>query len=90
MRRRLFGRGVPLPLYPVMLLLMVPLLVPAAALATRPTYDQAVKRLFAQGYPQALEARLVAIGAGGSYLGLRSAGDPADNAAARYIAYEMR
>lgn len=90
MRRRPFGRSVPLLLYPLMLFLMASLLVPAVALADKPTYDQAVNHLFAQGYPQALEARLVAIGAGGSYLGLRSAGDPADNAAARYIAYEMR
>ena len=69
-------------------LLCLALLVPAAV--ARPSYDQAVDQLFARGYPQALEHDLIAFGAAQSYLGLRSAGDPADNAAARYIAAELR
>jgi hypothetical protein len=71
--------------YAVVLLLLAP----AAALA-EPTYDQAVAQLFAHGYPQQIENRLIAIGAAQSYLGLRSAGDPADNAGARLLAAELR
>ena len=69
--------------------LCITLLVPGVA-AAKPSYDQAVDQLFARGYPQAVEDRLIAFGAAQSYLGLRSAGDPADNAAARYIAARLR
>ena len=78
-----------LPLLALLAVLCAALLAPAVANA-RPTYDQAVDRLFARGYPQALEDKLIAFGAAQSYLGLRSAGDPADNAAARYIACQLR
>ena len=69
--------------------LCIALLVPGVAVA-KPSYDQAVDQLFARGYPQTVENRLIALGAAQSYLGLRSAGDTADNAAARYIAAMLR
>jgi hypothetical protein len=81
MRRRL--------LWLALLALLVTAVLAPAALA-KPSYDQAVDRLFARGYPQGLEDDLIAFGAAQNYLSLRSAGDPADNAAARYIAAELR
>jgi hypothetical protein len=75
---------------PLLLACALVLLLPAAAALAAPTYDQAVGQLFAQGYPQGIEQQLIAIGAAHSYLGLRSAGDSADNAAACLLAAELR
>jgi Peptidase family M28 len=63
------------------------LLIPASALAT-PSFDQAVDRLLAEGYPQGIENYLSSLGT--CPLGMRSAGDSADNAGARFIASELR
>jgi Iap family predicted aminopeptidase len=68
-------------------LLLVLLLIPAAALAA-PTYDNAVDQLVAQGYPQSIEAYLDSLGT--SPLGMRWAGSASDNAAAVYLASQMR
>jgi len=69
--------------------LLLLLLSPAAAFAAQaPTYDQAVDQLVAQGYPQAVEAYLNNLGT--SPLGFRFAGSPSDNAAAQYLAQQMR
>ena len=62
------------------------MLAPAAAQAL--TFDQAIDRLIAQGYPQKIEADLN--GFGTSALGMRMGGTTADNAAAEYIAAEMK
>jgi Iap family predicted aminopeptidase len=76
----------------LLIVLCITLLAPAVAVARpwKPSYDQAVDQLFARGYPQAVENRLIAFGAAQNYLGLRSAGDPADNAGAAYIASQLR
>jgi aminopeptidase YwaD len=50
--------------------------------------NRAVDRLFAQGYPQRIERRI--IGFKSTPLGFRWTGSAADNAAARYIASQMR
>jgi len=62
------------------------LLLPSVAQAM--TYDQAVNRLVKEGWPQAVGRTLTSFQS--TSLGFRSAGTPADNAAARYIAAEMR
>lgn len=62
------------------------LLLPAAAQAM--TYDQAVNKLVKAGWPQAIEKELVSFRS--SALGFRSAGTPADNAEAAYIARQMK
>ena len=62
------------------------LLAPAAAQAL--TFDQAIDQLIAQGYPQKIEADLNSFGT--SALGMRMGGTTADNAAAEYIAVEMK
>ena len=61
-------------------------LLPAAAQAM--TYDQAVNKLVKAGWPQSIEKKLMTFNSSG--LGFRSAGTPADDAAARYIAAQMR
>jgi Iap family predicted aminopeptidase len=61
-------------------------LLPATAQAL--TYDQAVNRLVKNGWPQAIEKKLITFHS--SSLGFRAAGTPADDAAARYIAALMR
>jgi hypothetical protein len=66
--------------------LLLILLAPAAAQA--PTFDQAIDQLIEQGYPQKIEADLN--GFGTSDLGMRMGGTTADNAAAEYIADEMK
>ena len=74
-------------LIPVLLVLLAAaLLAPAAADAI--TFDQAVDQLVAAGYPQSVEAQLNSYGT--SALGMRMGGTTADNAAARWIAAEMR
>ena len=65
---------------------LVLLLLPAAAQAM--TYSQAVNKLVKAGWPQAIEKKLGSFHS--SALGFRSAGTPADNAQAAYIAAQMR
>ena len=65
---------------------LVLLLLPTVAQAM--TYDQAVKKLVKDGWPQAIEKKLTTFNS--SALGFRSAGTPADDAAARYIAGQMK
>jgi hypothetical protein len=67
-------------------LLAAALLLPAAARAL--TFDQAIDKLIADGYPQRVEAQLNSYGT--SPLGMRMGGTSANNAAARYIADEMK
>jgi len=62
------------------------LLTPATASAS--TYDEAVDRLFASGYPQTIETYLNSLGT--SPLGFRLGGTAADDQAARYIADKLR
>jgi Iap family predicted aminopeptidase len=70
----------------VVLVLLLLLLVPAAVQAM--TYDQAVNKLIKQGWPQAIEKKLLTYHS--SALGFRSAGTPADDAQARYIAAQFK
>jgi len=63
------------------------LTLPATALAA-PSYNKAVDKLIANGYPQSVENHLNSLGT--SPMGFRYAGSPSDNAAARYIARQMR
>ena len=72
------------PLLVALVLLL--LLLPAAAQAL--TYDQAVDKLVADGYPQSITSTVSQMGT--SSLGFRWAGSPADNQAARYLAKQMR
>ena len=76
---------------PVMLvfaLCLVLLLIPCLAQASPPSYDQAVDQLVTQGYPQQIQSYLNSLGT--SPLGMRWAGSASDNAAAKYLACEMR
>lgn len=73
---------------PTVVALCVLLLLPAVAAAATPTYEQAVDRLIAAGYPQGVEDHLCSLGT--SPLGMRTAGDSADDAAAAYIADQLR
>ena len=71
--------------------LLVVLLLPAAAQATpKPTFDQAIDQLFAQGYPQAIDNHLFTMPGTNPQLGFSWAGTWADNARARYLATQMR
>jgi hypothetical protein len=63
------------------------LLAPGVAGAT-PTYDQAVKQLIRDGYPQAIETYLNGLGA--NPLGFRLAGTDAEQAASQYLAAEFK
>jgi hypothetical protein len=65
---------------------VVALLLPLVAQAM--TYDQAVDKLVADGYPQRVENAIV--GMGTSSLGFRWAGSPADNRSAHFIAHELK
>ena len=65
---------------------VVALLLPIVAQAM--TYDQAVDKLVADGYPQKVENAIV--GMGTSSLGFRWAGSPADNQSAYYIAHQLK
>ena len=78
MRRRLFTT--------LVLVLLILLLAPAAVQAM--TYDHAVNQLIKQGWPQAIEKKLMTFHS--SSLGFRAAGTPADDAQARYIARVMK
>jgi len=79
-RRRIVATVLPLCLL---------LLLPATAWAAPPpTYEQAVDQLIAAGYPQAVENHLCSLGT--MPLGMRTAGDSADDAAAAYIADQLR
>ena len=68
--------------------LLLLLLAPAVLAGPAPTYDQAVDQLVAQGYPQAVETYLNDLST--SPDGFRFAGSPSDNAAAQYLADQMR
>ena len=61
------------------------LMLPAAAQAI--TFNQAVDKLFRQGYPQRLEKTIA--GFKSTPLGFRWTGSPADNQAAQFLADEM-
>jgi Iap family predicted aminopeptidase len=63
------------------------LLLPSVAFAT-PTYEHAVNTLLSAGYPQSVENHLDSLGT--SPMGFRYTGSPSDNAAAQYIARQMR
>ena len=67
--------------------LLAVLLACTPALAS-PSFDQAVDKLIAKGYPQGIEDYLTSLGT--SAIGFRMAGTPADNAAAAFIAKKMR
>jgi Iap family predicted aminopeptidase len=70
-------------------LLLAALLAPACSPAGRPSFDQAVDKLFAQGYPQALEAYFCSLGTNPA-LGFRWAGTSAERAVGDRVAAEMR
>ena len=65
------------------------ILAPACSPAGRPSFDQAVDKLFAQGYPQALEAYFCSLGTNPA-LGFRWAGTSAERAVGDRVASEMR
>lgn len=77
----------------VLALLMVLLLLPGAALAGKrsPTasFDRALDRIYAQGYPQALEEYFVSLGTNPD-LGFRWAGTSAEKAVAMRVLREFR
>jgi hypothetical protein len=70
-------------------LLLAALLAPACSRADRPSFDQAVDKLFAQGYPQALESYFCSLGTNPN-LGFRWAGTSAERAVGDRVASEMR
>jgi len=72
---------------PLLIACALLLLLPAASPAA-PTFDQAVDQLISQGYPQSVENSLNSLGT--SPMGFRYAGSASDNAAARYLAKQMR
>ncbi len=55
--------------------------------ATAQDYHDAVARLIAEGYPQGVVDHLCSLGTMG--MGMRTAGDPADDAGAMYIAEQL-
>ena len=73
-------------LIPLLAAVVLLLLLPVAAQAL--TYDQAVDKLVAGGYPQSITTTVSQMGT--SSLGFRWAGSPADNEAAKYIAAQMK
>ena len=78
-------RRLPLLLLPLCVVL---LLIPATVLAA-PTFDQAIDQLVGQGYPKGIDLFLNSLGTNPD-LGFRWAGTSADDAAAVYLANEMR
>jgi len=64
------------------------LLLPAAAQA-KPTFNQAVDKLFAWGFPQAIDNYLYRLPGTNPALGFRWAGTKPDNVSAQYLAMEM-
>lgn len=71
------------------LFLSMPYLVPATATDDRAAFDQAVDKLFAQGYPQSLETYFCSLGTNPD-LGFRWAGTSAERAVGERVAAEMR
>jgi hypothetical protein len=65
------------------------LLPSVAQAASQATFEQAIDQLIAQGYPQAADAHIAAMGTN-PVLGFRWAGSWADDQSARYIAAELR
>jgi hypothetical protein len=81
-----------LVLFPFLLsvpFLLTLILTPACAPADNPPFDRAVDKLFAQGYPQALEAYFCSLGTN-AVLGFRWAGTSAERAVGDRVAAEMR
>ncbi len=76
-------------LYLVLLCLAV-LLLSAASAQARPSFNKAVDRLFAKGYPQAIDTYLYRLPGTNAALGFRWAGTKPDNQSAFYIAKKMR
>jgi aminopeptidase YwaD len=72
-----------------LLLLCLLLLLPAAALA-KPDFNQAIDQLFANGFPQTVDAHLANMPGTNPQLGFFLTGTWSDNARARYIADQMR
>ena len=72
----------------LLMLLMLPATAAAAPARSSLSFDQAIDKLIADGYPQSIEIYMSSLGT--CPLGMRSAGDSADNAGARYIAAQMR
>ncbi len=66
------------------------LLLPAVAMATTPTFDQAVNQLFAHSYPQTIDNHLANMPGTNRQLGFFLAGTWSDDARAAYIADQMR
>lgn len=71
----------------VILALAALLAAPALASTSTPTYNQAVDKVFAGGYPKTIETYLNSLGT--SPLGFRLAGTAADDEAARYLAMKF-
>ena len=72
----------------VMILALAALLAaPALASTSTPTYNRAVDKIFAGGYPKTIETYLNSLGT--SPLGFRLAGTAADDEAARYLAMKF-
>ena len=65
-------------------------LLPTAALAATPTFNQTIDRLTAHGYPQGLDTHLADMPGTNPELGFFLAGTWSDNNRARYIAQQMR
>ena len=61
-----------------------------AQAAPRPTYDQAIDQLFADGYPQAVDNHLADMPGTNPKLGFFMGGTWSDNARAAYIAKQMK
>ena len=80
-----------LALFVLPLCLLLLLLLPVAAQAApKPTFDQAIDQLYAQGYPQAIDNHLFTMPGTNPQLGFSWAGTWADNAKAAYLADQMR
>ena len=71
-------------------LCLVLVLVFAASAQARPTFNKAIDRLFASGYPQAIDTHLYRMPGTNAALGFRWAGTKPDNQSAFYIARKMR
>ena len=73
----------------LMLAVAVVLLGFAGPAAAKPTFDKAMDQVFASGYPQEVVDHLSSLGTNPD-LGFRWGGTTADDAAARYLASEMK
>lgn len=72
-------------------IVLASLLLPATAQASpKPSFDQAIDTLYAQGYPQGIDNHLYSMPGTNAELGFAWAGTWADNDRATYLANEMR